>query len=48
MLEDTEVDHKGDTTVVVDNPIKIFMMLTNRTALATYMNQSLLFLRCIS
>ena len=42
ILEDTEVDHEGDTMVVVDDPIKIFMMLTNRTVIATYMIQSLI------
>ena len=48
ILEDPEADHKGDSMVVVDDPVKIFTMLTNRTAIATCMIQSLLFLRWIS
>ena len=43
--EDMEADHDGGTTVVIDDPIKIFMMLMNITAIATCMIQSLLFLR---
>ena len=43
MLMDADVDCEGDTTVVVNNPIKIFMMLMNRTAIATYVIQSVHF-----
>ena len=48
IVEVMEVDHEGNTRVVVDDPIKIFMMLMNRTVIATCMIPSLLSQRCIS
>ena len=48
ILEDVDADREGDIIVVVDDPIKVFMMLTNRTVIATCMIQLLLFLRFIS
>ena len=49
MLEDMEANHKGKKSMVlVDDHIKIFTTSINRIAIAMYMIQLLLNLRCIS
>ena len=49
MLEDVEEECKGGKSMVlVRQSHKDLIMLMNRTTVATYMIQTLLFLRCIS